>query len=57
MVSLSPIVRAVAWCRRNERLRDILTGIAIVVAVSLLLNRGMFGFEMAKVWIVNYGNF
>ena len=37
--------------------RDFLTGIMLIVALALLLNRGLFGIETGEGWTVSYGIF
>lgn len=37
--------------------RDVLTGILLVMAIILLLNRDLFGISSGETWAVSYGNF
>ena len=53
-----PLGRLTAlYMRHRETVLDLLTGAALLVALSLILNRGLFGFETMHGWVVNYGNF
>ena len=45
------------YMRHRETVLDLLTGAALLVALSLIMNRGLFGFETMDGWVVNYGNF
>jgi hypothetical protein len=52
------LARLQAWAAAHDAaLRDILTGIMLVIALGLLLNRGLFGLETGEGWTVSYGNF
>ena len=45
------------WNKWGESLTDIATGILVVVALAILLNRDRFGIDSAQSWSVNYGAF
>ena len=45
------------WTKWGEPLTDIATGILVVVALAILLNRDRFGIDSLQSWSVTYGAF